>query len=119
VIVASSADGIGLVAVTPESDAGVARAFTHTEHAGAFLEEDVLLDQFVNALTRLEGGVQLDQGIGPEEALIEALPTLLLDVCVLYANAAADIRPVIINQALAKLEYVQGFPSDPLSKSVA
>jgi hypothetical protein len=117
--VASGADSIGLVAVKPESDVGVVRAFSRTEHAGAFLEEDVLLDQLVNALARLEGGVQMDQGIGPEEALIEPLPALLLDVCVLYANAAADIRPVIVNQAIAKLEYVQGFPSDPLSKSVA
>jgi hypothetical protein len=69
--------------------------------------EDPFIYQLVYTLARLEGGIQLYKGIGPEESLIEAAHDLILDASILYLDEAPDIRLVILDQSIPKREYVQ------------
>ncbi len=64
---ASRPDRIGLVAVQPQLFARVVRLLILPEDAGAFLVQDALRDQLVDGLARLEGGVELYEGVGPEQ----------------------------------------------------
>ena len=103
VVVARSGDlnGFGLVAVEPEVLAGIVRSFACPEDAGALPVQDAVGHQFVYAFACLEGGVKLYQGIGPEEALVEPLPDLLLDARVFKPDKASDVGAVIVDQAIA------------------
>jgi hypothetical protein len=98
---AGDADSLGLVAVEPEGDARIIRAFASAEDARAFAVDYALFDQLVDPITRLEGGVELYKGIGPEQAVVEASPDLVLDAGVLYPNEAAYVRSVISDEAVA------------------
>jgi len=98
---AGDADSLGLVAVEPEGNARVIRALASAEDARAFAVEYALFDQIVDPIARLEGRVELYEGVGPEQAVVEASPDLVLDAGVLYPDEAAYVRSVISDEAVA------------------
>jgi hypothetical protein len=97
VAVVGSADGVGLVAVELEGDAVVPTVFARAEDAGAFFVEDALIDQVIDPIACLEGGVELYQGIGPQETLVEALPYLLFDASVFDLDETSYVRAVVFD----------------------
>ena len=62
-------------------------------------------NQIIDAPGVLERWVQLDKRIRPEEPLIEVRRYESIDPFVSYPYEAPYVRGVVINQALAKLEY--------------
>jgi hypothetical protein len=96
---AGDADSLGLVAMKPEGDARVIGAFARAEDACTFAVEYALFDQIVDPIACLEGGVELYEGVGPEQAVVEASPDL--DAGVLYPDEAAYVRSVISDEAVA------------------
>jgi len=101
VSVVGGADSVGLVAMELEGNAGVVAGFTCAEDAGTFVVQDSLIDQVVDPITGLERGVELYEGVGPEQAVVEASPDLVLDAGVLYPDEAAYVRSVISDEAVA------------------
>ena len=95
--VVGSADGVGLVAVELEGDAVVPTVFARAEDAVAFFVEDALIDQVIDPIACLEGGVELYQGIGPQETLVEAFLYLLFDARIFYPDETSYVRPIVFD----------------------
>jgi len=98
---AGDADSFGLVAVKPEGDARVIGAFASAEDAFAFAVENAFIDQLVDPVAGFEGGVELDERIGPEQAVVDTPPYFILDASILYPDEAAYLRSVITDEAVA------------------
>jgi hypothetical protein len=71
---ARAPDGLLLVAVQPQRPAGVIGIRLDAEDPAAAPVEDALGDQIIDPGAGLEGGVELDEGIGPEPVPIELGP---------------------------------------------
>lgn len=68
--------------------------------------EEVLIDQFVNPLTRLEAGVELEQGFRPKDASTESLLDILLDFLVLELDETGDVVGIVLCKSISKVEDV-------------
>ena len=90
--VVGGADSVGLVAMELEGNAGVVAGFTCAEDAGTFVVQDSLIDQVVDPITGLERGVELYEGVGPEQTLIEALSYLFFDAGILYPDETSYVN---------------------------
>ena len=67
-------------------------------------------DELVDCPARLERGVQLDDRIGPEQALIELAIDVLRDPLVADDDEAARVVGVVVDEALTEIEDVQETP---------
>src|SRR5207244_13154193 len=68
------------------------------------------IDQFVDPLPRLEGGVELDQRVRPENASLELRLDVLCDPLVANLDEAPDVLGVVADQAVAEVEDVHAAP---------
>ncbi|MDQ3301764.1 MAG: hypothetical protein M3518_00210 [Actinomycetota bacterium] len=84
-----------------EGGAEVAGVLARLEDLGAFLVEDAVAYKVVDPVACLEGGVELDKGIGPEQAIVDAPPDLAFDTRVLNSYEAAHVGAVIPDEAVA------------------
>ncbi len=67
-------------------------------------------DEVIEGLTGFEGGVHLDEGVGPEEAVVEVVVDEGPDAWVLDGQEALDVVPVLVNDLCAEIEDVQDVP---------
>ena len=97
---------------SPLPGAGGSRSGTPLESSADLLRkigrsrvEDALLDE-VRQRARLERRVQLDQGLGPEHAVVEELVDVLADPRVADLDEAADVGRVVSDQSVADGEGI-------------
>ncbi len=62
------------------------------------------LDEFVDPASRLEGGIQLDEGLGPEQPFVEEPVDVLADAPVPDRDEAADVGRVVGDEVVPVLE---------------
>jgi hypothetical protein len=98
---AGGADGLGLMAVELEGDSWVVTIFASPEYAGAFVVEDTFSDQIVDPFPRLEGRVELYEGVWPQEAVFDALSDLFFDAGVFDPDETSCARPVVFDESVA------------------
>jgi hypothetical protein len=95
-------DGVGLVSVQSKRaavfDFPSRQERLGTEDALALRVQELALNEFVDGAARLERRVQLDQRLGPEQALAEFSIDVLADSLVGDADEALRILAVIVDQ---------------------
>ena len=79
----------------------LATDFARAEDTGTFAVEDALVDQVGDPISGLERGVELDEGIRPQEALVEALPYLVFDAGIFDTDETSYVRPVVFDETVA------------------
>lgn len=97
-----------------QPDGGAAGAASPAVRIGLVPPEDVVTalvehapgDEFVHVLTRLEGRVELDERLGPQQATAELGVDSRGDAGGQHPDEAADIARVVIDHASPELEYV-------------
>ena len=68
--------------------------------------KQALPDQIVDGAAWLEGGVQLQEGLGPEPLALEDVVDKLPDPWIADLDEAASVVPVVGDEAVLQLEYV-------------
>jgi hypothetical protein len=59
------------------------------------------LHQVINIGTRFEGGVELNEGVGPQGTGLQLLINVCLDFLILDVDEAADIAAIVVNEPVA------------------
>ncbi len=108
---AGDADGLGLVAVREQRLPVALRLGLDAEDAAALGVQDAPRDQVVDGRARLEGGVELDEGLGPEDAGLELAVDVVAQAGVADLDEAAGVGGVVLNQVVAEVEDVHGAAS--------
>jgi len=103
---ASGTDGLGLVAVKTERAAGVFGVGLAAKNPLALLVEEAFPDEIVDQAAGLEGWIEREVRLGPEETGVERTIDRIPDVGVENCLKAADELGVASDQAVAKLERV-------------
>jgi hypothetical protein len=94
------------VAVEPERTAAGVRLGLDPKDPPAFGVKEPRLDQLVDPLPRLEGGVELDQRLGPEQPGVELVVHEHADPRIADADERPDVRAVVVDETPAELEDV-------------
>jgi len=89
--------------------AGAGRPFVAAEDAGAVLMEHPVPHQIVDPVPRLEGWIELDQRVGPEDAVAEACLHVVADPGFADVNEAIDIPRVVTDEPMPKLEDIHPY----------
>jgi hypothetical protein len=76
------------------------------EGVTAGLVKHAIVDQLIDRLDHLQSGIQLDEGLGPEEALIELALHHLAGALVANGQEAPDKVAIPIDQAVSQNEDV-------------
>ena len=63
----------------------------YSENLAALRMEDALFREIVNPFTWLKGGIELNEGFGPEDAGIETLINVLFDSLIPNLDEAPDV----------------------------
>jgi hypothetical protein len=72
--------------------------------------ENTRIHQLSDGGTRFERRIELDQGDRPKQALSDILVNLGVDPAVADEDEAADVRSIVIDQALAESEDIHAKP---------
>ena len=107
--VAQAAFGMDLlVTVGAQGHTGVIGRALDSEDPGTLGVQDALGDERVNRRTPLEGGIELQQRLGPEKAVPQIAVDPGSDQLVADREEALDVGPVIANELVAKSEDIHG-----------
>lgn len=110
------ADRLGLVAVEAEPPPDRVGLGLDAEHVTAVGVQDAGRNQVVDRLARLERGVELDEGFGPEDARVELLVHEPAEGRLQDGDEAAGVGGVVPDHAPAEVEDVQGRASGELHR---
>ncbi len=106
------ADGLGLVPMQRQGCSRVVVVALVPENAPALGVQGACLDQFVNRAAAFECGVQLEQWIGPQHPLGEALLHIRANAPIADPQEALHVLAVIVNELVAKREDIHAVPPE-------
>ena len=102
----SSSNALDLVPVKPERRTDRAVLALVAEDVDALGVEIAQVDQLLKRLAHLEGGIELNQRVGPQKAAVHLFTDQLMDPLVLDGQEASDIVTVVLDDAIAKAKDV-------------
>src|SRR5437016_2766099 len=82
--------------------------FVLAKDTGTLWAQDSLRDQGLNQLARLEGRIQLNQRLRPEDASVQVLPSVLADPGVTNLYETLDVGSVVVDDLIAEPENIHG-----------
>ena len=76
-------------------------------------------NQVVNPPSRFERWFELDQRIGPQQTAFQFAVHVIVKTLIPDANKAADIGRIVLHQAMAEIEDIQGDLPAPYNNKCA
>lgn len=110
---AGDAHGIGLMPVEPERLPGRVLVLSDAKNPPAFLVQDCLAGEVVDPVAGFKRWIELDQRLGPEEALCEAPVDVLSNPRVADLDEAGNVGCKIMDESITKFEDVHELSECP------